>query len=455
MPESSSTNQIPTMPRDILGFSFPNQVSTEVKAYEGWDREYYHVSNPPRIVREKKSYKPWQPTLKQYIRLAVDKNLKEKKGAREDKIGAWALKNAIPIHLIKCEGSGVWFDASRSWSVIGAGGKAQRWHYGHVDDNAIQCRHTSIYYTKDCGLKFTEVVEIGQVMYLYLQHYFQWEDGTWHQRRENEHKAVQEEAKKSGTIADYHSVRAPWRVTRNTDSKILYGVELELKAKNMSTGRRKVCDEAEAQGFLGETDGSLCSYSGIEVIAPPMEYSTITGPESPWRKFLEKTKDKIHDSPSGYGMHVSVSRAGMSQFHQVKFMLFFHRNKPLSVKIAGRESNYALFYPDYKTSRSILSEGRSAAGPNGDHRIEVRIFQSVSTEKCFLKNVEFTAAAVDFTRQTSVKNLTEPAFMEWLGKGKRGQYPNLCDSLIGKREPDKDWLKGQKRLKLKVKSSAK
>lgn len=438
------------MPYDKLGFHYPDR-HPEVEYYQGsWGRVYYHVSKPDSYVEFQRGYAPWKPTLKQYIRMAVDKNLQGMKDERANKIGAWAKDTGIPIHLIKCQGSGAWFNSRNQIFVRGESGLNEPWEVNFATANTIICSYSQHRFSKATKRKFTEVVEYGLVLNEHLVNFFRWADGLWHASRENEHLALQEEAKKSGTIASYHSLKAPWRTTTDTKNRILFGVELELRSKNGSSGRRAICDEAEAQGFLGETDSSLCRESGIEVIAPPMEYDTITSPESPWRKFLAKVGSGCFDEQHNYGMHVSVSRAGMSTFHQVKFMLFFHKNKPLAVKVAERDSGYANFYPELKASKKILEGCRSAAGPNGKHRIEVRIFQSVATEKKFLRNVEFTAAAVDFSRQHSVKNLTEPVFLEWLKKGKRGQYPNLCNTLLGERKPSEDFVKGQKRLKLTV-----
>jgi hypothetical protein len=70
------------------------------------------------------------------------------------------------------------------------------------------------------------------------------------------------------------------------------------------------------------------------------------------------------------------------------------------------------------------------------------MFRSDIRPKFFLKNIEFCAALVDFTRSASNSQLTTKCFMDWLreerARSKSGKlYPNLFNILLGEKSGDK------------------
>jgi hypothetical protein len=224
------------------------------------------------------------------------------------------------------------------------------------------------------------------------------------------------------------STRRSWK----PDPKIPhYGVELETLVKetdNVSLVYNKIVD----RGFLGERDGSLDSRRGIEIVGKPM---TFEQNREEWLGLLESLRGKVIGwmAGTGYGMHVSVNRKNLSRLHQGKFLVFIHANKSLCEKIAGRkEVHWCSYHPGKKVTdaKRVYDDKYQAVSLRSEERMEVRIFRSTLSPEGFMRNLEFVAAAVDFTRTHGISQLRESVFREWLRTGgRRKQYPNLFATL--------------------------
>lgn len=229
-------------------------------------------------------------------------------------------------------------------------------------------------------------------------------------------------------VPDYHSQDKSWR----PDPKApLYGIELETLVKDTSHVT-SVYNKIVSHGFLGERDGSLDSRRGIEIVGKPM---TFEENRTQWTGLLNALRGKVVGwmAGTGYGMHISVNRQSMSRLHQGKFLVFIHKNKSLCEKVAGRKEVHWCSYHSGKKvvdARHEFDDKYQAVSLRSRHRMEVRIFRSTLAPEGFMRNLEFVAAAIAFTRGTGIGCLTEESFREWLKVGgRRKEYPNLFAKL--------------------------
>ena len=151
----------------------------------------------------------------------------------------------------------------------------------------------------------------------------------------------------------------------------------------------------------------------------------------PWLKFLAAVQGKAKgwNAGTGYGLHVSVNRDGMSHYLTGKLLVFIHSNQSLCEGIAGRKANQWQKYvcKNVKDGKMASGEKYEALAIRSKSRLECRIFRSTLKPEGFLRGVEFVAASVEFCRDASAIALTESAFLEWLKLPENcGTYPNLC-----------------------------
>lgn len=297
----------------------------------------------------------------------------------------------------------------------------ETWCLEAAESDAFKCDHSGHWF---CNENYTCVdVEGDNVCLEYSEgeiHY--WEsDGEYHWDYEPE----DEDEDESG-IADYHDSPKPWR---NTSYKgLVFGCELELYA---TVDRVDVGQIADDCGLFAERDGSLDSQCGIEIIGSPMSLEKTQDKDGPWLKFLTAVQGKAKgwNAGTGYGLHVSVNRDGMSHYLTGKLLVFVHSNQSLCEGIAGRKANQWQKYV-----RKNLKDGKMASGEKYEalairskSRLECRIFRSTLKPEGFLRGVEFVAASVEFCRDASAIALTESAFLEWLKLPENcGTFPNLC-----------------------------
>jgi len=210
-----------------------------------------------------------------------------------------------------------------------------------------------------------------------------------------------------------------------------YGVELETLVKD-SNAVNRVYQKIVDHGFLGERDGSLDSRRGIEIVGKPM---TFEANRDAWTDLLGALRGQVIGwmAGTGYGMHVSVNRKNLSRLHQGKFLVFIHANKSLCERVAGRkEVHWCAYHAGKKVTdaRATHDDKYQAVSLRSEERMEVRIFRSTLSPEGFMRNLEFVAAAIAFTRSHGIGQLRETVFREWLKTGgRRKDYPNLFAKL--------------------------
>ena len=167
--------------------------------------------------------------------------------------------------------------------------------------------------------------------------------------------------------------------------------------------------------FYQKNDGSI--RFGMEIVSHP---ATL--------EFWRSNKDRIEelfsflrsegcagDEASTVGMHIHVTRNGMTRAHQNSFAAFVYSHKEKIEKLAGRRSNgYTKMIPlpnsaedNDQTKRfeeKIINnhDRYSAVNWNNEHTVELRMFQSTLNTSHFLANIEFSHALYHFSKTRTV-----------------------------------------------------
>lgn len=289
-------------------------------------------------------------------------------------------------------------------------------------------------------------------------------------------------------LPGYHQTRRAWNDGDDTGNDLMFGCELEIKCtrpegeKSQYKPRNDMVVMAKKHSLIGEKDGSLDEILGIEIVGNPETLGQHQDKEGTWLKFLHACKGKAlgYDAGIGYGMHVNINRTALKRHHQARLFMFIHNAESLCERVSQRYMSqikdlhrpgygYSDFLPillgrqerddryysmpeqdrilDYTDAIELagedaphggMEEKKIACAFRSRKRIEIRIFRSTIKPESFLKNVEFAAAAVEFTRNTGVPQLTGEDFIQWFkveGQPKRsgGKYNNLYGFLFVKK----------------------
>lgn len=329
------------------------------------------------------------------------------------------------------------------------GGSSEEWCESCRDNSSFYDDRNGEQYSSD---HFTSVEVDGETLCreAHQDELYEWEsDGEYHWEPEDNENG----------IAGYHDSDRPWE--RESVSGVVFGLEVETLSPDCAT-LREMADAADRFDLIAERDGSLDDQLGVEFVGPPMPLADYQRDDRAWPKMLAKLRAmgvKSWQAGKGYGMHVSVNANAMNVLHAAKFVAFINESVKIGECVAGRgETHWAKYRRDLKRSRWISTDavyGRDAgrrakkaylretdkyqaAAVRGGGRIEVRIFRGTLDTAGMRRNVEYCAAAVEFTRVCLLAELTESNFLAFVDLH-RGDYPNLARHLVtkGKLRPEK------------------
>ena len=209
--------------------------------------------------------------------------------------------------------------------------------------------------------------------------------------------------------------------------KLLYGIELEVESDDGDAdygavlARRKLNESY----CVFKEDGSLGD-GGFEIVTRP---DSMAVHKREWQAFFD-------DGPGGYlsswdtgrcGMHVHVSRAGLTQLQLGKMLCFLNNpsNDRFVRKIAGRSGDEWARKSPKKVTDINKPDERYVALNIGCRTAEVRIFKGTLKHTSFLKNLEFVEALVKWCAPANVcikDSMSCDAFASWVD---RKEFPNL------------------------------
>ena len=196
---------------------------------------------------------------------------------------------------------------------------------------------------------------------------------------------------------------------------LFFGVELEQSHVYVDDcryhyDRAQRClnsDDPKEPNFYIKEDSSLDN--GIELVSHPRTLRS-------WLEFLPTMETYFDDVKScdplnKDGLHIHISKRGMSEGHRVRFGTFFATYKEHIKVIARRESSYSTYRDaprSGKACRDLACNGvdrYEAVNWYNDSTVEIRIFRTTDDLKIFYTCLEFCHAAYQFTKIASIVRL--------------------------------------------------
>jgi len=317
--------------------------------------------------------------------------------------------------------------------IVYSVGQEQRWCQDCNDTQAFWCHecdqnYDSSYY--DSG----HVTGVGTVCDGCLGNYYWWCEGCDEYRSNNDSCCNDE--------ADNYTYNYSYKPDPvfHGDSDIQFGIELEcenIHRNNSEAAGHFVGKINHDTAYLKE-DGSLTG--GFEIVTHPRDLDS-------WREFAPeflKVLDELNHlgqrawNRPNCGLHVHMSRAGMSPAHQTRFGLLFSRNELDWKEAARRSSGYANFNGlkrggvPLKVLQPYESSHSDAVNFANQHTIEVRIFRP-SFSLRWLGCIELVAAARDYTHGLTSFDVARgaldwPKFAQYVARGK---FPHAARVIAG------------------------
>jgi hypothetical protein len=186
-------------------------------------------------------------------------------------------------------------------------------------------------------------------------------------------------------------------------------------------------------GWKAERDGSLDSTHGVEIVSRPIPYAELihAHDDNQWYSIFQfaRGKSRAWDMGKGYGLHLSINRARMSQLHAIKFSRFINGNPELCSAIAGRkQTDYAAYRKnELKSAERLIGSKYLACAMRSESRIEVRIFRASWNWERFVRNVQFVESIRRYTRDCSLSDvaLCDSSYLRWISRQSAGEFRTL------------------------------
>jgi hypothetical protein len=234
------------------------------------------------------------------------------------------------------------------------------------------------------------------------------------------------------------------------------GMELECRVK----GDPLAAVKAAKLDWILETDGSLCSMYGVEIVSPPLC-------RKDWRTIIPKLTSCLMDEDSDaysagdkdgrmYGIHLTVSREYLTPLQEVRLGIFLlaAENADFIRAIAKRTRIYnaSLGFGSLPKTRQVVRalgkitrryDGKTVLtygldkytplrlkGAAGSGLAEFRIFQASLRATTLSIYMEFVWALVKWTDRTTLSGTSwrHEDFVAWLKKRPK-EYPKLVEYL--------------------------
>ena len=340
-----------------------------------------------------------------------DRTIHDENGTWIAGIDALVCRSCLDERYYRCEDCGRYVTEDDSHG-LGSGGRICRNCYERGDYNRC-CDCGDTYHTSD--LNYDEDEDYC--------------DDCFQIRQNDVDRAIHQYAYKPRWI--YHRSRFD-RVRKDTDSFFL-GVELEVE--NTSGGLYDNNDTAhtlkELASIVCKQDGSI--NNGFEIVFHPQTYAySVNDGRKEVEDCLHTLRQRRFSGHNYGGMHVHVSLCAFSRLHLYKFHQLFRNARTLFTAISQRKleklEQWATFtmpeIPNCNVERySALNYTR--------HTVEVRIFNSTIRTDRFYKNLETVKAAIDYSKQCSLRELDAHNFLSFVMLN-RGVYRNLATFLVEK-----------------------
>ena len=211
-------------------------------------------------------------------------------------------------------------------------------------------------------------------------------------------------------LAEYHG-----------DGPLYYGVELEVNTSDDTAETVLSMLGGDEHVYL-KRDSSIGE--GYEIVTHPHNWSEIC---NLWGRWTAPRGVTSYQSGK-CGMHVHVSRKALTAMQVQKLVVFLNapENHSFIERIAQRDvSRWAAIKHDKQFGHCGHSNDRyEALNLTNTRTIEFRIFRGSTRKERILKNLEFVAASIAWTRNASYRELSHAKFIAYV-EVNRKSYPNL------------------------------
>lgn len=269
---------------------------------------------------------------------------------------------------------------------------------------------------------------------------------------------------RSAVVHQYSYRPRSWKMRALKDDKYNYHFGIELETDNYYQGvsawgpmniRSDVRIQVAADMrrpktlWMPKTDSSV---TGPEFVSQP---ATLSYWQSKEKELGEMFKMLLH---AGYrshdndkcGMHVNISRSAFENSeHLYRFLTLIHISPMWSLRMSQRTRSSAGHWASFESGKTdsqrkaVATVGMSRYGepvgkysalnvPYGESRFEFRLPRGTLRLDRFMKNIEWTAAMIEYARNEAIAAMRPQKFMEW-ALGNVLEFPNLV-SFIDERK---------------------
>lgn len=233
----------------------------------------------------------------------------------------------------------------------------------------------------------------------------------------------------------YHSQHPSWRGGFRGRGKYI-GIEFEVESLsgNYQTLLDLIPDLPDEMRPCCESDGSLDSSSGVEIVFPPIAYRSLKAKTGAFNQFLEAMDGNTHHH-SNTGMHMNINTADWTQRQRTMFAAVVHNMPSVQIaRIGGRSpNNYCYQQPNHELAHYTTSIGHGAVELKSG-RMEMRFPKSTTDTNRIELLVDFVDALGEFCKEyadkaddyITVRKLPVPAHYwspsEWAASAQSRSY---------------------------------
>ena len=198
---------------------------------------------------------------------------------------------------------------------------------------------------------------------------------------------------------------------------VFYGIELEMDTRG---GRQPAVDyiasAIPSDVAIMKEDGSLSS-DGVELVSHPRSFDSWQESCGQWGAWLREIAEHGMESwtMEQCGLHVHMTRKGMTASHQVRFGLLFNRNALDWQGVARRSSSFANFNEGETVTKVKVRYSANhfdAVNFSNTETIEVRIFGPSLQFGRVLGSIALVHFAREYTRTLTAHDVLRGA-LEW------------------------------------------
>jgi hypothetical protein len=184
-----------------------------------------------------------------------------------------------------------------------------------------------------------------------------------------------------------------------------------------------------ADSCIAKADSTI---SGLELVTLPASLLAHQK-HFDWLGLTEAMRGQVygHGDSGSAGIHIHINAKVLTKLDQSKMIVFVNDvNHTRLIETIGQRSPNTYCQRLPKKIGGYVTGKYELINCNGS-TVEVRFFNSSLMPDRILKNIEFCAALVGFVKDTSVRNLTEVMFCEYV-HAERYRLPNLAKFMFAR-----------------------